>query len=330
MSQSQKPEALLKSNHSRNSPPMPMLMAGLSAYISSYPNSIPAVKGGNIYNGNMPAVDKAIIRTISAYATILGMVHCHRTSQPFQTADPHGSYLSNLLLMMGCVEQSTGKPNPKHVALLERLWVVGADHELTNSTSAFLHTASTQADPISCLVAAIASCYGPLHFGASEGAYRTMEKVGSPKNVPALIAEVKQGKTRLAGIGHRMYKITDPRLVPCKEILQQLKDNEGLEDPLMAVAKEIDRLASTEEYFTKRRLFVNADLYWPFIYTALYESIHPACNVKAEARLTVSARGFPPDIMLPIFIASRMSGFMAHWREAMSRFIRIPLFLLVC
>ena len=256
----------------QTAPAMTMIMAALSAYLGSNPCMLPAFEGGNLYQGNMELVDKAIIRTLSAYAIILALVHCHRSNNEFTPVKLDGSYLPNLLLMMGFVDTGTGEPDPKYTSVMRKKWVISADHGMTNSTSAFLHTASTQADPISCLVSALSSSYGPLHFGATEISYRTLQQVARPENVPALIARAKAGELRLPGVGHRMYKLVDPRLKPVLELLQELKEIQGKEDPLIATAREIHRLVAVDEYFTKRRLFVNADLYWVFIYTAMYES----------------------------------------------------------
>ena len=154
------------------------------------------------------------------------------------------------------------------MAFIEEIWIIGADHELTNSTSALLHAASSPADPISCVISAIASSYGPLHFGAAESAYRLMQKIRTPDKVGEAIAQHKAGKQRIMGIGHRVYKIRDPRCEPVKNILRRQKEK-GLQDPLVAVAEEIERQVAPDEFFGQRRLCVNVDLYWLFIYTSL-------------------------------------------------------------
>ncbi|KAL9122902.1 MAG: hypothetical protein Q9187_000553 [Circinaria calcarea] len=250
----------------RDAAPVPMIIAGLSAYLVTDPTSIPSVMGRNLYHGIPKAVDSAIIRTLGLYSVVIGLVASHRAGKPFRSADPRGGFLENLLLMMGLVDPHTGRPDPKHVAAVQHTWVLSAEHGSTNSTSAMLLTASTLADPISCLIGALASGYGPLHFGATEVAYKVMAQVGHPDNVPQLIDRVKAGEERLFGYGHRMYKTVDPRVDFAKEVLEELK----AENPLLAVAVEIDRIASTDEYFISRHLNANADLYGVFIYIALY------------------------------------------------------------
>ena len=112
---------------------------------------------------------------------------------------------------MSFIDKSTGKPDSKHVDCFERLWVLHTDHELTNSTAAFLHVASTLADPFTCYITSIAAAYGPLHGGAIETVLKIIQRVRNRENVPQLIEDVKAKKYRLAGYGHRMYKTDDPR-----------------------------------------------------------------------------------------------------------------------
>ncbi|KAL9036214.1 MAG: hypothetical protein Q9214_006235, partial [Letrouitia sp. 1 TL-2023] len=273
--------------------PVPMILAGLCAYMGSDSTKLPTYMGGNIYHNSLPLVDTGIVRTLAAYSVVIGLATSHRYRKKFTPADPDGSWLSNLLLMMGFVDPKTGKPNSIHVAAIQRTWVLSADHGATNSTSAMLLTASTLADPLSCLISAISAGYGPLHFGATEVAYKVIKGIGSVDRVPALIDSVKRGEQRLFGYGHRIYKTVDPRVAFAKQILEDLKTKSELLD----VAKEIDRIASTDDYFIKRNLSANADLYGVFIFIAL---------------------DFPPELVPVMMMASRSPGLMAHWREAMT------------
>ena len=190
---------------------MTVILAGLSAWAGSDATIIPTHVGKNIYHGNLAMVDKQIIRILSALGSVVALAYCRLTERAFTPPDPNGSFVENMLIMMSFIDKSTGKPDPKHVDCLERLWVLHADHELTNSTAAFLHVASTLADPFTCCIASIAAAYGPLHGGAIETVLKTIQSVGKRENVPRLIEDVKAKKYRLAGYGHRMYKTDDPR-----------------------------------------------------------------------------------------------------------------------
>jgi len=245
---------------------MTMVMAGLSSYLGSNPQMVPASSGGNLYHGNKELVDKSIIRTLAAYSVVVGLAASHRAGRKFVAPDPDASHMENFHVMMGYVDKDTGKPNRKRQTCLERFGALGADHEMTTSTFSLLVTSSTLADPVSCVISALATAYGPLHFGAPEASYKAMAEIGSIENVPKLIESVKAGKRRLFGYGHRMYKTVDPRIPYIKGLLDDLKAEYN---PLLAVAAEIDRIASTDEYFTSRKLNANADLYGVFLFIAL-------------------------------------------------------------
>ncbi len=247
---------------------MLMTIAGFAALDASHPEYIPAYKGKNLYLANMAAVDHQIVRGISAAATIAAIVYCHKQRREFTPPEPDLSYIENVLLMMGHVDGDTRRPNPKCVSYLERLWVLMADHEMTHSTAAFLHTASSLNDPFINLISATAASWGILHGGALEVAYKQFQRVGSVHAVQEMIDSVKLGKERLYGYGHRIYKVTDPRYHCIHEMLTELVAD-AEHDPILEVALEIDRVASTDEYFTSRKLKANADLLASFVYKAL-------------------------------------------------------------
>ena len=246
-----------------------MMIAGFAAINASRPQEIPACQGNNLYMGNMSAVDRQIIRASSSLAAITAAVYCHKMNRPFTSPDPNLSYIENVLLMMGHVNPATKKPDPKTVSYLERLWVLTADHEITNSATTFLSVASGLNDLLTCMIAGMCSSWGILHGGAIEMAYKQIQGVGSIDGVPSLIEDVKAGKMRLFGYGHRIYKTIDPRFTYIREMVDELA-SEGGEDSTLPIAMEIDRIARNDEYFTSRKLKPNADFLASFVYTALY------------------------------------------------------------
>lgn len=274
-----------------------MMMAGLAAFASDEDGAIHTNQSSHAYYlGHSEEVDRGIVRTLGAFASVVALVYCHKRNKPFTMPDPEQSYIANIVRMMGFHESgSDATPDRDVVACLSKLWILYADHEMTNSTAAFLHASSTLADPLSCCVASVASGYGPLHGGAIDIAYRTFADVGTPDNVPALIADVKAKKHRLFGYGHRIYKAVDPRARFMRDMIEQHKDRVK-SNPLLAVALEIDRVAGADEYFTSRKLKANADLYGCFLYTAF---------------------GFEADIIVAMACLSRLPGPLAHWRESM-------------
>lgn len=245
-----------------------MILAGQAAWSSAEPAALPSHMGKELYLGKLEAVDKQIIRSIAALASVIAVAYCHRYNRPFTNPKPTRGFIENVMLMMGLVDATTGEPDPKRAKCLEKLWILYADHEMTNSTAAFLHVASSLSDPFTCDIASVAAAYGPLHGGAINIAYQMIQNVGSLENVPKLMEDVKAKKFRLYGYGHRIYKTVDPRLKIIKDILAELKDDVQ-KDSFLAVAMEIDRVASQEPYFTSRNLYANADLFGGFVYTAL-------------------------------------------------------------
>ncbi|OCK73068.1 citrate synthase [Lepidopterella palustris CBS 459.81] len=248
------------------------------------------------YHNNMANTDAALVRTIGYIATTVAVIYCHKRNKEFTPARLGLSLLENVLLMMGI--DDTERKISKH---LDRLWILYADHELSCSTAASLHVASTLTDPISCFLAAVIAGSGPLHAGAIELCYDGLGMLGTVDNVPVYIEAVKAKQFRLFGYGHRVYKARDPRVGLIEELMEANR-NAIDQNPLLQVALEIDRVANTDPYFTERKLKVNVDLYGCFIYTAM---------------------GIDRDIIPGVMLISRAGGVMAHWREAMGQPIKI-------
>ena len=242
-----------------------MIIAGLAAYLGEDPKSIPAYSARNLYHGNPALMDKAIIRTLAAFQVCVGLAASHRSGIPFTPTDANGSFLSNLFTMMGKVDKETGKPDPSALRAVQRIWALGADLGHTNSTSAILLGASTLSDPLSCLISALSSGYGILHFGAAEATFKSLAMIGSKDKVPDLINKVKRREVKLYGYGHRMFKTVDPRILLGAQILSDINSNH----PMVEIAMEIDRIASEDDFFRSRNIQPNADLFMGIIYTAL-------------------------------------------------------------
>ncbi|KAJ2994467.1 hypothetical protein NUW58_g1550 [Xylaria curta] len=270
-----------------------MILAGLAAFAALDEGTKKLHSQAEpYYIGNMKNTDAAIIRTLAAIATTIALVYCHKRGKTFTEPSLEGSFISNVLKMMGREDKGIEK-------CLERLWILYADHEMTNSTAAFLHASSTLTDPLSSSISAIVSAYGPLHGGAIDLAYQEFKAIASVKHVPYLIKEVKAKRQRLFGFGHRIYKTVDPRTKFIREMIdEQVRNPLRSRVPLLEIALEIERIASTDDYFISRRLAANADLYGALLYTAL---------------------GFESDIIVAMASLSRVPGPMAHWRESMQQ-----------
>ncbi|GES62110.1 citrate synthase [Aspergillus terreus] len=274
----------------RTTPSLPMVLAGLSTYLGSLPDSIPASTRADLYPSSSENIDNAIIRTIAGYAVVFGLVSSHRTGVRFIPPSPDMSYCENLLTMAGLVDASTGRPDPVTLTCFRRFGMGNSDHGLAASTFSALVTGSSLADPISCMIAAVTSAYGPLHFAATETVQRTLRDIGTVENVPTFIDKIKRSKSKLFGFGHRMYKGIDPRV---RMIHSIVKDLTPASDQLM-IAERLEELTSRDEYFQKKGLYPNGDLYGNLVFTGL---------------------GFEPETIPAAMLTQRIAGIMAHWRE---------------
>ncbi|GAB1193747.1 hypothetical protein APSETT444_002975 [Aspergillus pseudonomiae] len=250
----------------RTTSPLPLILAGLSAYLACFPDTIPASTHANLYQGNPHNVDHAVIRTVAAYGVIFGLVNSHRKGIDFQPPSPENSLCENLFTMAGLVDRASWRPDPVKLSCFRRFAMLNADHGMALAAFATLVTASSLTDPISCLISAVAAAYGPLHFGATVSAQRTLREIGSTGKVPEFIEDVKAGRTKLFGYGHRSYKGHDPRVRPIQSIL---KDLDLSSNNHLKIAERIEEIASVDEYFRRRSLYPNADFYGNFVFTAM-------------------------------------------------------------
>jgi citrate synthase len=215
------------------------------------------------YHQNMEKTDDAITRSIAYVATTMALCYCHIKGVKFNEPRLGLSLVENFLHMIGMED-----PDKTISRTIDRLWILIADHELSCSTAAFLHTASAMTDPMTCLISAIAAGSGPLHAGAIEVCYQGLEMLGTVENVPMYIEAVKAKQFRLFGYGHRVYKTKDPRATLIEKLMAEHREAINA-NPLLQVAMEIDKQANTDPYFVERKLKLNADFYGCFIYIAL-------------------------------------------------------------
>ena len=141
-----------------------------------------------------------------------------------------------------------------------------------------------------------AALYGPLHGGANEAVLRMLMEIGSKNNVPEFIKKVKGGEGRLMGFGHRVYKNYDPRAKIIKDVADQVFEVTG-RNPLLDIALDLERIALSDDYFIKRKLYPNVDFYSGLIYQSM---------------------GLPMDMFPVLFAIPRTSGWIAQWEEMLT------------
>jgi citrate synthase len=267
--------------------PMGMLMSTVAALSTFYPEARHVHDRQNRQN--------QIFRLIAKMPTLAAFAYRHSVGLHFVYPDNDLSYCGNFLRMMF----SVGKydVNPVLERALEVLFILHADHEQNCSTSAMRGVGSSEVDPYSSTAAAIAALYGPLHGGANEMVLRMLKEIGSKDHIPAFIKDVKEsgGEVRLMGFGHRVYKNYDPRAKIIKRIAEEVFEVTG-KNPLLEIAVELERIALSDEYFVKRKLYPNVDFYSGIIYQAM---------------------GFPVDMFPVLFAIPRVSGWLSQWNEMM-------------
>ena len=265
--------------------PMGMLVASVGALSTFYPDA------NKIREERVRAIQ--IIRLLAKMPTLAAFAFRHSMGQPYVYPDNDLDYAGNFLGMMYKMTELKYEPDPRLSRALDVLFILHADHEQNASTSAVRSVGSTQVDPYSAVAAGVAALYGPLHGGANEAALRMLERIGSVENIPDFLEGVKQGKERLMGFGHRVYKNYDPRARIIKKYLDDVFEVRG-KSPLLDVATELEKRALDDDYFTSRKLYPNVDFYSGLIYEAL---------------------GLPVAMFPVMFAIGRTSGWIAQWLE---------------
>ena len=239
----------------------------------------------------------AAIRMIAKLPTIAAMAYKYSVGQPFVYPKNALSYAGNFLQMCFAVPAEEYVVNPILEKAMDRIMMLHADHEQNASTSTVRLAGSSGANPFACIAAGIACLWGPSHGGANEEALNMLKEIGTVDKIPEFIAKVKDKNSgvKLMGFGHRVYKNFDPRAKVMKESADEVLGLLGIENnPLLQVAKELERIALNDEYFIERKLFPNVDFY---------------------SGITLSAMGFPTSMFTPIFAISRTVGWISQWKE---------------
>ncbi len=264
--------------------PMGMLLGAVGALSTFYPD---AKRIGDAEGRYLQRV-----RLMAKLPTIAAFVFRHARGLPYVFPRNELGYIGNFVNMTFEIG-GRHEPNPVLQRALEILLVLHADHEQNCSTSAVRGVGSSHVDPFSAVSAGIAALYGPLHGGANEAVLRMLDEIGDTAAVPAFIEQVKAGKGRLMGFGHRVYKSYDPRAKLIKRVADEVFEQTGL-NPKLEIALELERIALEDEYFVSRKLYPNVDFYSGLIYQAM---------------------GYPTDYFTVLFAIGRLPGWIAQWEE---------------
>jgi len=265
--------------------PMGMLMSTVAALSTFYPEA------RSIHDAATRKLE--ITRLIGKMPTLTAYAYRHSLGLPYVYPDNDLGYTKNFMNMLWRRTEPKFSANPVLARALEVLFILHADHEQNCSTSAMRAVGSSFADPYATTAAAIAALSGPLHGGANEEVLRMLDEIGSKDRVPAYIEQIKAGRGKLMGFGHRVYKNYDPRARIIKRVAEEVFEVTG-RNPKLDIALELERIALEDEFFVKRKLYPNVDFYSGIIYQAM---------------------GFTPDVFTVLFAIPRTVGWLAQWQE---------------
>jgi len=265
--------------------PMGMLLASVGALSTFYPDAKHIDDPEERY--------MAAVRLIAKIPTLAAFAFRHNEGLPYVYPDNDLDYAGNFLAMLFKKTEVKFEPDPRLSKALDILFILHADHEQNCSTSAVRGVGSSQVDPYSAVAAGVAALYGPLHGGANEQVLRMLRRIESPENVPAFLERVKEREEKLMGFGHRVYKNYDPRARIIQQHMEEIFEATEY-NPLVEIARELEKHALDDEYFTSRKLYPNVDYYSGIIYEALQ---------------------IPTEMFTVIFAIPRTSGWLAQWME---------------
>lgn len=235
-------------------------------------------------------------RLLSKMPTLASMCYKYSIGQPFIFPRNDLDYAENFLHMMFATPCEEYEVSPVVSRAMDKIFILHADHEQNASTSTVRLAGSSGANPFACIAAGIASLWGPAHGGANEACLKMLEEIGSVDMIPEFVerAKDKDDPFRLMGFGHRVYKNYDPRATVMREACHDVLKELNIQDPLLDVAMELERIALSDEYFIEKKLYPNVDFYSGIILKAI---------------------GIPVSMFTVIFAMSRTIGWIAHWDE---------------
>jgi len=269
--------------------PMGVLSSLTSALVAFNPASVNVDSEEEMYN--------AIVRILGKFPVLAAWTYRKHAGLPLDYGDNSLGYVDNFLKMMFKKPAAEYESNEIVVSALNKLLILHADHEQNCSTSTVRIVGSSNAGLFVSISAGINALWGPLHGGANQAVIEMLEAIkeddGDTKKYMAK-AKDKEDSFRLMGFGHRVYKNFDPRAKIIKVAADEVLNELGIEDPVLDIAKGLEKEALEDPYFVDRKLYPNVDFYSGIIYRAL---------------------GIPTDMFTPMFALGRLPGWISQWRE---------------
>jgi citrate synthase len=265
--------------------PMAMLAASVGALGSFY--------GDARDISDQVSRDYQIVRLLGKMPTLAALAYRHGSGRPFVSPVDDLSYAGNLLSMLFKMSELGYEVDPRVEKALDTLLIVHADHEQSAATTAVRAVGSNHVDPYAAVAAGVYALSGPNRGAADSDTLMMLREIGSVENVPDFLETVKQGKRRLMGFGHWIYRAPDPRAAILRARLEELYQIRPV-SPLMKIADELRARTAEDEYFVSRGIYPNVDLY---------------------SGLTYEAIGIPENMFGVMFAIARSAGWIAQWLE---------------
>ncbi len=257
--------------------PMEALQASIAALGMFYPDRDPLNAEDRI---------NSVARIISKAPTLVAAFHRLSHGKDYIPPKQDLSHAGNFLYML------TGEePDEEMARIMDVCFILHAEHSMNASTFGGRVTASTLADPYTVVSSAIGALTGPLHGGANEQVIHMLKNIGDVEKVRPTIEDLIARKQKIMGIGHRIYRVKDPRALVLQELARVAIARRG-GDPLLAIAQEVEKVVA--EHLSAKRIYPNVDFYSGVVYQAM---------------------GLPAALFTPIFAIARITGWLAHWIE---------------
>lgn len=273
----------------RTAHPMGVLSSLTSALTAFNPKPVNPHNDAEMY--------EAICKTMAKFLVIATWTYRKKMGFPLNYYDNMKGYVENFMDLMFELPTAPYKANPIVVQALDKLFILHADHEQNCSTSTVRMVGSSHAGLFASISAGVSALWGPLHGGANQAVLEMLEAIqndGGDVDKYILKAKDKDDPFRLMGFGHRVYKNFDPRARIIKKAADDVLDSLGIDDPILDIAKRLEKVALEDEYFKSKNLYPNVDFYSGIIYRAL---------------------GIPVDMFTVMFAIGRLPGWIAQWKE---------------
>lgn len=269
--------------------PMGVLSSLTSALTAFNPSSVNVDSEEDMYN--------SVVRIMGKLPVLVAWTMRKKLGLPLDYGDNSLGYVENVLKMMFKQPNQEYQKNPILINALNKLLILHADHEQNCSTSTVRIVGSSHAGLFASISSGISALWGPLHGGANQAVLEMLESIREDGGDTAKYmakAKDKSDPFRLMGFGHRVYKNFDPRAKIIKRAADEVLSDLGIEDPILEVAKSLEKQALTDPYFVDRKLYPNVDFYSGIIYRAM---------------------GIPTDMFTVMFALGRLPGWIGQWRE---------------